>query len=147
MKFFTSEWWESGCADKGVIERYREYYNSIAQKLPQKIPEFEADHTIHDSNVKRIGSNLVENNVEISLLGWDYDFNNRILYDLRFSGVSSFLQLFPFENRFEIDLGDLGYWEYEIVKEGIEMRMLFVSRAEFKIVFKDFEFKCTSTSS
>jgi hypothetical protein len=147
MKFFTSKWWESGCADTSVIEKYQAHYNSIENNLPYNIREFETEHTIHDANVKGIESDFEKRNVQISLLGWDNEAENRILFDLTFYGVSSFLQLLPFENRFEIEFGDLGYWEYDVVKDGIEMRMLFVSRAEFKIVFREFEFKCTPTSS
>ena len=138
MKYFTSEWWStSGCYDE-ICKKYQEYYSSISSQLPAELRTLEQEHTLHDSKIESIHYSYTNNTIRITLNGWDQELNNPIKYKLSFIDVISFNQSLLLEdNRF----GDLGFWEYEIVETGIEMRMLFDSSAQITIVFNHFEFK------
>ena len=140
MKYFTSEWWESGGEDETVIEKYRDYYSSIESSLPKALQDFNSSHTLHDSNVKEVKCDFSKSNVHIKFRGWDMSLNNVVVYEVEFGGISSFSQSLPKGDYVESELGDLGYWEYEVTKGGIEMRMLFASGAEFSIEFTSFNF-------
>ena len=78
--------------------------------------------------------------MEIRLRGWDRALSHRVNYTLKFLGVEEFDQLLPRGRNMEQELGDLGYWECEYLEPSVEVRLLFVSSAEFRIVFNDFEF-------
>ena len=137
MKYFTSEWWLKGCEDDTVSDRYQKYYSSISAQLPVDILTLDKKHTLHDSNIESIETDLTKNEITITLIGWDQEFNNQIKYELSFSQVEKFNQTLPVE---ENGYGDLGYWEYEIVEDSVEMRMLFATSAEIRIVFNGFKF-------
>jgi len=141
MKYFTSEWWGTGCEDESVFEKYQEYYSSILSQLPQQLRTLDSKYTLHDSNVKSIHNDFIKNEVTIKLRGWDQAFNTPMAYEIKFIDVKEFKQVLPQDDEVESELGDLGYWEYEILNKNIEMRILFASSAQFNIVFKDFEFK------
>lgn len=140
MKYFTSEWWSSGCDDENVFDQYEKYFSSISSKLPDQIIDFEYNHTLHDANVKNIECDFLNRSVILKLLGWDNEFENQVLYSLKFSDVTHFKQKLPQEENVEVELGDLGYHEYELTDNGIEIRMLFATSAEFTINFTGFEF-------
>jgi hypothetical protein len=142
MKFFTHEWWMGfgDTNDMSVYGRYDSYLSSIIDKLPPELLKFHNNHTLHDAEVKKINSSFTQNTTQIEFLGWDIQFQNPIYYTLLFSGVKEFEQVLPQQEYVESELGDLGYWEFEALEQGIEMRMLFVSEAEFKITFEGFSF-------
>ena len=140
MKYFTSEWWASGCDDETVFKKYHEYLSSISSDLPKRLLTIQNEFTLHDANVKEIHSSFADDSVTIKLLGWDRVFKERIAYTLRYSGVDRFEQILPQEEYVESELGDLGYWEYEYLGNSTEMRMLFASGAEFTIIFNGFNF-------
>ncbi len=137
MKYFTSEWWFSGCKDESVFKEYQKYYSSISAQLPTDVRTLEKYHTLHDSNIKSIKSDFLGGEITINLSGWDQELNNPVNYELLFIGVTKFNQILPLE---ESGYGELGYWEYEVVKDGIEIRMLFASSAEIGITFNKFRF-------
>jgi hypothetical protein len=149
LKYFTREWWANAtdhAATVAVVEKYDAYYASIRAKLPSDVVLLNAEYTLHDAKVISIDSNFTENTVEMLLNGWDRNLQVRTRYKLRFSGLVSFdQQLSAAEHgrrmRAEPWLGDLEYWEYELLNDGVEMRMLFDSGAEFHITFKDFTFE------
>jgi hypothetical protein len=85
--------------------------------------------------------------VSIELRGWDAPLENPIYYKLHFSGVQEFYQVFPQQEYVEPELGDLGYWEIEALKQGTEVRMLFASDAQFRIVFEGFNFEHSPIST
>ena len=142
MKYFTSEWWASGCDDESVIKKYHDYYSSISSQLPTDILALEKEHTLHDSNIESIHSDFTNKIITINLDGWDQELNNPVTYEISFKGVSSFNQTLSLDDN---SFGDLGYWEYEIIGSNIEMRMLFASSAQITIIFKDFRFSCAPT--
>src|SRR5207244_97753 len=93
------------------------------------------------AEVKGITSEFHKHAVVMKFEGWDRDLKYRVDYTLAFSDVSLFEQRLPEQEYVEAELGDLGYWECELVPSGIEVRMLFVSSAEFRIVFSGFSFE------
>ncbi|NML28948.1 hypothetical protein [Zoogloea dura] len=148
MKFFTLEWWQSGCeAAPEVFARYDAHLSAIQPQLPPALVEFQSAFTLHDSEVKRVFCDFDRKLLVLELDGWDMNLTHPIYYTLTFSGVSVFEQQFPKEREFEAELGDLGYWEFDISAKGTEVRMLFVSSAEFRVVFTDFAFHHVSTEA
>jgi hypothetical protein len=142
VKFFTSEWWANGSEDaEAVFERYERYLTSIRSKLPAPLITFEAEHTLHDAEVKNITSDFQDRTVVMRFEGWDRNLQYGVDYTLSFLGVSVFEQRLPEQEYVEAELGDLGYWECELISSGVEVRMLFVSSAEFRIVFTGFAFE------
>jgi hypothetical protein len=142
MKHFTQQWWQSGCEDApAVFERYESYLASVRSQLPPDLVALEADHTLHDSEVKSIVSNFETRTVVIVLNGWTRELEHRVAYTLTFTGVANFDQVLPQQEYVESELGDLGYWECELLTPEVEVRMLFVSNAEFRIVFNGFSFE------
>ncbi len=141
MKYFTTEWCENGCEEaQPLFDKYKAYISSIQSALPPALVSLHSAYTLHDSEVKRIHSNFPEGTLFLELCGMDLEFYDPVRYKLEFRDVSEFEQQFPRQECVKKELGALGYWEIEKVNGGIEVRMLFVSTAEFRIVFRDFEF-------
>jgi Protein of unknown function (DUF4085) len=141
MKYFTSEWWNSGCEGaEELFHRYQRYLESVKDRLPERVLAFNAHHTLHDSQVQSITSNFEERSLQIVLLGWDVALSNRTRYRLFFDDVRLFEQQLPQQYYVESELGDIGYWEWEAVAEANELRLLFASNATFRIRFKEFSF-------
>jgi hypothetical protein len=141
MKYFTREWWHSNGEASSVFKRYDEYLASVSASLPKNLLQLYSDYTLHDAEVKKVACFFDTRSVRIELRGWDAALQNPIYYKLQFAGVKEFEQVLPQEEYVESELGDLGYWEIEALTEGTEVRMLFVSDAEFRIVFEDFTFE------
>lgn len=148
MKFFTKIWWESGCENaEHLFAEYDAYFSSIRDRLPKSLIELHEEHTLHDSEVKRITSYPLEGNVSMELLGWDINLQFPVRYHLNFLGVSRFEQIFPQEEYVEQELGDLGYWECESISSSTEMRMLFISGAQFTVVFSGLDLTCSTVKT
>jgi len=142
MKFFTPEWWKSAAGeDFSAHEKYAAYLESVKTLLPAGLLELQAKHTLHDSEVKSLVSDFNERTVVMVLHGWDSPLETPVRYALRFSDVSYFEQILPQQEYVESELGDLGYWECELLDAAVEVRMLFASYAEFRIAFKGFSFE------
>ncbi|MES2934349.1 MAG: DUF4085 family protein [Pseudomonadota bacterium] len=138
MKYFTVEWWQNECENSSpMFERYQTYFDSIAHKLPDSLVCLTEQHTLHDAKITRISCNFASKTAVIELQGWDKHLTYPVKYTLTFEGVSRLHQDVPKQEA----LGDLGYWECELVDDAIEVRMLFVSSSEFKIVFTGFSFE------
>ncbi|MFZ6819244.1 DUF4085 family protein [Undibacterium sp. Ji22W] len=141
MKYFTKDWWESGCENaQQLFVKYDAYLASIKDQLPKRLVQFNEFHTLHDAEIKRVTFSQADAKLNLEFLGWDSAFQFPVRYQLQFLSVSRFEQVFPQVDYVEQELGDLGYWEYEKMSEGIEMRMLFVSGAQFIVLFSGFEF-------
>jgi hypothetical protein len=142
MKYFTSEWWASDdeAFQNAVIEQYHKYFESVRHQVPAEYLDLSTNYTLHDSEVKKITVHPLEGSVHIKLHGFDANLENRLIYNLVFSGVRRFDQTFPQADYVEQELGDLGYWEIEVISHGFELRMLFVTGAEFQIVFERLSF-------
>lgn len=144
MKYFTREWWESGDdGDVAPFEAYARYLDSVRASLPPQLLQLHDDYTLHDAEVKFIRSDFGERTVVMVLEGWDAPLQNPLRYELRFSEVSEFEQVLPQQAHVEFELGDLGYWECELLPAAVAVRMLFSSNAQFRIVFKGFTFQQT----
>lgn len=142
MKYFTTEWWTSGCENaETLFQKYSSYLTSVQSRLPRELVAFDDEHTLHDSEVKSIVCDFEAKTVAIVLNGWNQQFDRPIKYTIRFSGVTLFDQSLPQEEDVEAELGDFGYWEFEALDSTTEVRMLFFSSAEFRIVFTGFAFE------
>jgi hypothetical protein len=142
MKFFTKVWWEkAGSGDLSPVERYQAYLASIVSALPPALVELEAGHTLHDSHVISMLSDFTTRRVSLVLDGWDRPLQKPVRYALVFDGVLVFEQQLPAGRDYRSELGDLGYWEIELLTGGgVEVRLLFAGGAEFRVVFGDFRF-------
>lgn len=142
MKHFTQAWWASGCDDAATVSaNYEAYLASVRSRLPPELVALQTEHTLHDSEIKSINCEFAARTVVMILHGWNQKLAYRVGYTLTFTGVSSFHQGLPQRENVERELGDLGYWECELVEPNIEVRMLFESDAEFRIVFTGFVFE------
>lgn len=142
MKYFTTDWWTNGSEDADeVFHQYRNYFASICSRLPPKLVAFQEEHTLHDAEVKSIVSNFNERSMTMVLNGWNQKLDYPVRYTLHFSGVSLFDQQLPQQEYVDAELGDLGYWECDLLDSTTEVRMLFVSSAEFRVIFTGFDFE------
>lgn len=140
MQFFTRDWWELGCPKaEEVFARYSAHFAGIREALPPDLIELEEEHTLHDSEVKEVTCNVGSCTLTLRLEGWNQDLTSKVQYRLHFLEANEFEQVFPQKEYVERELGDLGYWECELVQGLVQMKMLFVSGAEFRVVFKDFK--------
>jgi len=141
MRYFTRDWREAGSPDaESVFARYAEHIARIRATLPAKLVELDEQHTLHDAEVKHISCDFSTRTVSMSLHGWDQDLKRKVRYDLQFAEVQTLEQRLPPQEYVEEELGDLGYWECDLVSAGVQVNMLFVSGAEFQVVFKTFGF-------
>lgn len=120
------------------MSAYTAYIASIKDKLQSGLVRLAAGHLLHDASLSRIASALDEKQLKMSFVGWDAAFENRRQIELCFNDVRSLNIDFPFEqNGGESGMGDLGYYEIELLKASfVEVRMLFSSSAEIQIVFR-----------
>ena len=138
MKYFTTDWWANGGDDLTAFTQYEAYLASARAHLPPALSLLESQYTLHDSKVSLICNNFERKTVDLQLRGWDRALLHRVNYTLKFLDVKEFVQTLSSESAEE--LGDLGYWECEYLAPLVEMRMLFASSAEFRIVFGGFAF-------
>lgn len=141
MKYFTREWWAKGEEDWEPFDRYEAYLASVRAQLPVALLTLWKEHTLHDVELKRVENRFAQRSVVIALDGWDRELQNPISYSLRFQRVTEFDQVLPPCQYVEKELGDIGYWECEFLNPGVEVRLLFVSGAEFRVVFEEFSFE------
>ena len=141
MKYFTREWWAKGEEDWEPFNRFEAYLATVRGQLPEPLLELWSEHTLHDAEVKRIETRFIGGSVVMTLDGWDRELQNPVRYSLTFGGATEFDQVLPPGPYVEEELGDLGYWEFEFLDPGVEVRMLFVSGAEFRVVFEEFAFE------
>jgi hypothetical protein len=142
MKYFTPEWWSSGCegADD-VFGRYQSYLESVKGQLPQGTLAFDASHTLHDSVLKSVACDFEARTTQLTFLGWDTAFEKRTHYRLFFGEIALFEQSFPQQQNAVSGRDDVGYWEWEALPGGTELRLLFASDAMFRLRFKEFSFE------
>ena len=140
LKYFTAEWWEGGCDDE-PFKRYLAYFSSIRTQLPGALIDLIDNYTLHDAKVKSIRNDLNNQTVEMTFHGWNQKLEFPVRYTLNFLGVRQFHQQLPKQEGAESGFGDLGYTELELFDDKVEMRMLFVSYAEFRLTFSDFSFE------
>jgi hypothetical protein len=141
MKYFTREWWAKGEEDWEPFNRFEAYLATVRSQIPEPLLGLWSEHTLHDAEVKRIECRFGPRTLLMTLDGWDRELQNPIRYSLAFVGVAEFDQVLPLGPYVEEELGDLGYWEFEFSGGAVEVRMLFVSGAEFRVLFEGFSFE------
>ena len=136
MKYFSRDWWAAGGEDHDPASAYTAYIASIKDKLTSGFARLAEGHLLHDASLSRMVSTPDEKQLTMSFIGWDKAFENRRHIELCFNDVRSLNIDFPFEqNSGESGMGDLGYYEIELLKAGfVEVRMLFSSSTEIQIV-------------
>jgi hypothetical protein len=140
VKYFTREWWSSGCADRAPVHAYLAHFKRISADLPPSVLEFEAHHTLHDARLETVSATYGERALAFSLSGWNQPLSQPVRYSVLFLGVASFEQHLPTGRDAGSELGDIGYWEYQIEPPHIELRILFAGGAEFRVLFGDVRF-------
>ena len=141
MKFFTRQWWEADSPNaEDVFTRYARHLESIEDALPRPLVELQANHTLHDARVRNVECDFASGALALTLDGWDAGLQRRVRYTLHFSEVVAFEQSLPPAGAGRPELDDLAYWECSLSGSDIELGMLFVSGAEFRIVFAGFGF-------
>jgi hypothetical protein len=144
MKYFTPEWWSAGCEDRAPIEAYQAEFSRIKARLPPEVVQFEELHTLHDGRLEEVHCEFGSGEVRMRFAGWNRDFSKPAFYSLTFKEVTVLEQRVPSGRGPEPEFGDLGYWEYALCPAGVEMCILFVSSAEFRIVFRAFSFSVSA---
>lgn len=139
MKYFTKEWWAAGGEDQGCVSAYRAYLASIIDKLPADVARLAEGHLLHDASLSNVSVSLMEAQLRMSFVGWDEGFENRTQIEICFHSVKEFNVGFSAgQEGGEYGIGDLGYHELELVEDNlIEIRMLFSSSAEMRVVFRN----------
>jgi hypothetical protein len=79
--------------------------------------------------------------LRFTLLGWNTAFDTKTEYRLSFADVSLFEQHLVIDDCTSAELGDIGYWEWDALPNGTELRLLFASSAIFRLVFGGFRFE------
>ena len=146
MRYFTSEWWSGGCSDTAPIDEYRAHFKCISGALPPSIVEFEERDTLHDSRLESVTANYREGSLEFTLSGWDRTFTRQVRYSVLFLGVQSFEQSLPTGRDVDSELGDIGYWEYQVQPPHFELCILFASSAELRVLFENVRFTSQPSS-
>ena len=144
MKYFTFEGWKNEVFEEKLISDYKYYLESIKKLIPDSVNQFIQNHTLHDSEIVNLDYKAKDQRLNVVLDGWDINFENKCVYEIRFSDIESIL----FVNNADetaVDLnkmGTLGYEEIEYLStKRIEVRWLFSSGVEILITFKEFAFE------
>jgi hypothetical protein len=141
MRFFTREWWASAPGDpQDAFAAYELHFQAIKGVLPPDLVDLHAHHTLHDARVQDVERDVAGGTLALVLDGWDRALRHRVRYTLSFSDVGLFERTDVPDGDEHPARDDLGYWECDVSGDAIEMRMLFASDAEYRIVFRDMVF-------
>ena len=141
MRFFTREWWGSAAqGPRDAFAAYELHFQAIKGVLPPDLVDLHAHHTLHDARVRHIEQDVAGRTLVLALDGWDQALEHRVRYTLSFSDVGLFERMHVPDGDEHPARDDLGYWECDVAGDAIEMRMLFASDAEYRIVFGDMVF-------
>jgi len=142
MRFFTHAWWSAPDAQgkDAAFKDYERHWKTVRHFLPDAAPEFEAAHTLHDARLRSAVHDTHAGTLVLELDGWDAAFASRVAIVLRFSGVRLFSQRLPDGGATIDPADDVGYWEWDWTGDALELRMLFASAAELRVVATRFDF-------
>ncbi len=142
MRFFTHAWWFAPDAQgkDAAFKDYERHWKTVRHFLPDAAPEFEAAHSLHDANLRGVQHDTHAGTLVLELEGWDATFSARVAIALRFSGVRLFSQRVPEGATAIAADDDLGYWEWDWTGDALELRMLFASAAELRVVATRFDY-------
>ncbi len=147
MKYFTKKWWVSGGETTDLVDEYNSYIKSVKKSLPDGVCQILDEHTLHDALIIHISVNLENRDVHLKFTGWDNKFENRVNYmiGLRDVGIIDIVSPDGINATSGIDFGDVGYYEFEVLQEGIiELRMIFSSYVELTVEFKSLDLQCSN---
>jgi hypothetical protein len=145
MRFYTHKWWSDVQLgdSSSPFQAYLEYFDSVRSQLPPAALHLHESESLHDSSVCAINIEVTAAQARVDLRGWDREGNERRIYALSYSQVSSFVVSGAAESPLvgPFGFGDLGYDEFHVLGPGaIEHRLLFSSGVEVAIVFSGFQF-------
>lgn len=145
MKYFTLDWWQGHC-QKEVADEYRAYFEDVKDLLPPGARRLEEEVSIHDGKLIRLDIDIAAAKVVFVLDGYDWTHRHSPLpqrtITLKYAGVSWVRSIAdPYSGLSgPHGYGDLGYWEFEAMGEGLcEHRMLFSTGIELHIRFRELD--------
>ena len=137
LRFFTLEWWQ-GLQDDGApypFVTYRECFDRIQKKLPVSFAEFCKRVSLHDSRLRGLRLNAVNQELQMELTGDDGQGGLR-RFALVYGGVVTFESNADPNNGLAgpHGYGDWGYDEADMLDGGLcEHRILFSSGIEVRV--------------
>jgi hypothetical protein len=143
MKYFTLNWWMGQCEGDAAKE-YLAYLEDVRDLLPQAAQRLEKDVSIHDAKLIRLDIDIAAGTLLMVLDGFDWTWGHFPLpqrtITLKYGGVSWVRSLADPKSGLPgpHGYGDLGYWEFEALGDGLcEHRMLFSTGIEIHIRFRE----------
>ena len=143
MKYFTIEWWQ-GDNHEDAAKAYRDYYEDVKDLLPAAARRLEEEISLHDSKLLRLDVDPAAATCSIVLDGYDWTRRSTPLpqrtITLNYVGLKRLRSLADPRAGLQgpHGYGDLGYWEFEALGDGLcEQRILFSTGIELHIQFRE----------
>ena len=71
MRFFTSDWWGTGDTEK--VAAYRQYFESVKQRLPEDLVLAHDRYPLHDGRVRSATASDATKKLRVVVDTWDWD--------------------------------------------------------------------------
>jgi hypothetical protein len=134
MRFFT----HVTLADSdAAFADYARHWKTVRHFLPDSVTAFERAHTLDRARLRRSLPGHHDGTLALDFDGWDATFSQRAAIALRFAGVATYG---PHAPAIAAD-DEVGYWEWDWTGEALELRVLFESSAQLRVVATRFEFE------
>ena len=134
MKFFT----HMVMADSdAAFADYARHWKTVRHFLPDTVTAFERAHTLDRAHLRRGTAGNHDGTLALEFDGWDATFSQRAAIVLRFAGVAVHA---PHAVAIAAD-DEVGYWEWDWTGEALELRVLFASSAQLRVVATRFEYE------
>jgi hypothetical protein len=134
MRFFT----HVTLADSdAAFADYARHWRTVRHFLPDTVSAFERAHTLDRAHLRRSLPGHHDGTLALDFDGWDATFSQRAAIALRFAGVAAYG---PHAPAIAAD-DEVGYWEWDWTGEALELRVLFESSAQLRVVATRFEYE------
>jgi len=133
MKFFTHV---SMADSDAAFADYARHWKTVRHFLPDAVTAFERAHTLDRAHLRRALPGSHDGTLALEFDGWDATFSQRAALVLRFAGVAVYA---PQATAIAAD-DEVGYWEWDWTGEALELRVLFASAAQLRVVATRFEY-------
>jgi hypothetical protein len=134
MKFFTHVAMANSDA---AFADYARHWKTVRHFLPDAVIAFERAHTLDRAHLHRAVPGDHDGTLALAFDGWDATFSQRAAMVLRFAGVAVHA---PPAAAIAAD-DEVGYWEWDWTGEALELRVLFESSAQLRVVATRFEYE------
>ena len=137
MRFFT----HMALADSdAAFADYARHWKTVRHFLPDTVTAFERAHTLDRAHLRHVVPGNHDGTLALEFDGWDATFSQRAAIVLRFAGVAVYTP-----QAVAIAADDaVGYWEWDWTGEALELRVLFESSAQLRVVATRFEYDVTA---